>query len=188
AQAHEDAPAGVESHRADIIDRAREEDQRPRFQCFAPRWRCLSDAPGPAVLLRNRPASAKRGLSSVRGGMSSAFTGRRGRTSWPTALAGMRRRPPSLTLGSCSRRRKRQTVLSETPSLRAASAGVSHRAAIESIPISLSNPIKHVPAPVTSTTSGASSCARRGARCPYRLSSLTLPCQGAGQGGTVAGA
>src|SRR5881396_1017961 len=77
AQAHEDAPAEVESHRADIIDRAREEDQRPRLQCFAPRWRCLSDAPGPAVLLRNRPASAKRALSSVRGGMSSAFTGRR---------------------------------------------------------------------------------------------------------------
>src|SRR5437762_13721168 len=28
----------------------------------------------------------------------------------------------------------------------------------------------------------------REARCPYRLSSLTLPCQGAGRGGTVAGA
>src|SRR5207253_6342489 len=68
-----------------------------------------------------------------------AFTGRRGRTSRPTAPAGMRRRPPSLTLGSCSRRRKRQTVLSETPSFRAASAGVSHRTAIESIPI---NPVK----------------------------------------------
>ena len=28
----------------------------------------------------------------------------------------------------------------------------------------------------------------REARCPYRLSSLTLPCQGAGRGSTVAGA
>jgi len=100
----------------------------------------------------------------------------------------MRRRPPSLTLGSCSRRRKRQTVLSETPSFRAASAGVSHRAAIESIPI---NPVKPDQARALARhVDHERRIELREARCSVPVSAEVahFPCQGAGRGGTVAGA
>src|SRR2546425_7067445 len=100
------------------------------LQRLAPRYRCLSAEPGPLPSLRKLPASAKRASSSVSGAISRARTGRTDLAARPIAPAGIRRRPPSLTLGSCSRRRKRQIVLSDTRRRRAASVGVSHRVAI----------------------------------------------------------
>src|SRR5436309_11033811 len=107
-----------------------EQDLGSGLQSLAPRYRCLSAEPGPLPSLRKLPASAKRALSRLSGAMSRAPTGRTDLATRPIAPAGIRRRPPTLTLVSCSRRKKRQIVLSDTRRRRAASAGVSHFAAI----------------------------------------------------------